>query len=251
MSHELGRLWHVGAAGAVAVAIGGWFTATRNPPRAARVEAEPVLQSAERMPGYSEIGERRRGPNADVYPKAFESLSPKGPTPFEPVEQTEEDKDKALAARASRRAYDGAPPTIPHAVRQREFPDCLACHGQGLALAGRRAPIMSHARYDNCTQCHVPSVAPEPLPPGEPAENTFVGLASPSSGTRAWAGAPPTIPHPTLMRSECSSCHGVGGVSGIRSTHPARQSCTQCHASDAALEQRAGAEPGGGGDGRG
>lgn len=243
MSQDLGRLWHVGAAGAAAVAVVGYFTATRNPPRAARVEAETVLRTAERMPGYSEIGERRRGPNAVVYPKAFETLRPDKPSLADPVVQTEADKAKALLARASRRAYDGAPPTIPHEVKQRDFPDCLACHAEGLALAGKRAPRMSHARYENCTQCHVPSVAPQPLSPGEPGENAFVGLPSPTSGTRAWAGAPPTIPHPTLMRSECSSCHGVGGPSGIRSTHPARQSCTQCHVSDAVLEQRARAEP--------
>lgn len=240
---ELGRLWHVGAAVAVAVAVVGYFTATRDPPRASRVQAEPGARTAERMPAYSEMGERRRGPNADMYTTAFETLTLGKPSLLEPVVQTEQDKQTALLARASRRAYDGAPPTIPHEVRQRDFPDCLACHDKGAKVASKWAPRMSHARYDNCTQCHVPSVAPQPLPPGAPIENTFVGLTAPASGSRAWAGAPPTIPHPTLMRSECSSCHGTGGLSGMRSTHPARQSCTQCHVSSAVLDQRAEAEP--------
>ncbi|MBK6532709.1 MAG: hypothetical protein IPF99_24875 [Deltaproteobacteria bacterium] len=39
------------------------------------------------------------------------------------------------------------------------------------------------------------------------------------------------------MRGRCESCHGVLSQ-GIRSTHPWRESCTQCHAPSAALDQR-------------
>jgi cytochrome c-type protein NapB len=190
------------------------------------------------MPAYSEIGDRRRGPNADMYVGAVEELAADKPGLYDPVVQSPAEREAVIVARAGRRAYDGAPPTIPHEVKQREFPDCLACHGQGAKIAGKRAPRMSHTRYDNCTQCHVPSAAPAPLPSARPIENEFAGLASPGPGTRAWPGAPPTIPHSTHMRSECSSCHGVGGVNGIRSTHPSRQSCTQCHAPNALLDQR-------------
>lgn len=240
----LARLWHVGAAGLVAVAVVGYFTATRNPPRAAKLGPEPAPREAGRMPSYAEIGEQRRGPNADMYVAAIESLNAGKPGLHDAVVQTEAERAAVITARAGRRAYDGAPPTIPHEVKQKDFPDCLACHAEGTKVAGKRAPRMSHARYDNCTQCHVPSTAPAPLPPPAAAvENEFAGLASPGRGTRAWPGAPPTIPHPTLMRSECSSCHGTGGPNGIRSTHPYRASCTQCHVESAALNQRVESPP--------
>lgn len=79
----------------------------------------------------------------------------------------------------------------------------------------------------------------EPLPPDATfAANLFDGLDSPDHGARAWSIAPPQIPHRTLMRERCESCHGVGGRDAMRSTHPDRQSCTQCHAPNAALDQQ-------------
>ncbi|MFO0570407.1 MAG: nitrate reductase cytochrome c-type subunit [Polyangiaceae bacterium] len=239
----LARLWHVGAAGVVAVALVGYATATRNPPTASRVAPDDAAREADKMPSYAEIGEERRGPNAELYTTAFPLLESGKPGAFEPVVQSAEEHQAVVTARAARRAYDGAPPTVPHDVVQKGFPDCLSCHERGAKVAGKRAPRMSHARYDNCTQCHVPSRAPAPLPPADPpVENAFVGAPSPGAGVRAWPGAPPTIPHSTLMRSECASCHGTGGLNGIRSTHPYRESCTQCHVSRAELDQRAPAE---------
>ncbi|HRC56557.1 MAG TPA: hypothetical protein PKU97_11575, partial [Kofleriaceae bacterium] len=87
------------------------------------------------------------------------------------------------------------------------------------------------------TQLAATEVAPS-LPLQEVADSAFVGLPAPGRGERAWPGAPPTIPHTTWMRERCDSCHGVWGASGLRSTHPWRQSCTQCHAPAAALDQR-------------
>jgi hypothetical protein len=40
------------------------------------------------------------------------------------------------------------------------------------------------------------------------------------------------------MREACASCHGPSGKRGLRSTHPVRASCQQCHARSAALDQR-------------
>jgi cytochrome c-type protein NapB len=70
------------------------------------------------------------------------------------------------------------------------------------------------------------------------AENAFVGSVSPSKGSRAWPQAPPTIPHPTFMRNDCMSCHGPNGLFGLRTPHPDRQSCFQCHVPEAGLDQR-------------
>lgn len=149
----------------------------------------------------------------------------------------------ALKQRAARRAFDGAPPVVPHPIAQDSSAACLVCHGPGLVVKDKVASKISHARYASCTQCHVPSVGSQ-IPTGdiallEPiASNQFVGLTAPLKGSRAWPTAPPTVPHATLMRSDCTSCHGLQGLFGLRTPHPNRQACVQCHAADAELDQR-------------
>jgi nitrate reductase (cytochrome), electron transfer subunit len=164
------------------------------------------------------------------------------PVPVDDLVWTETDRLRAIAIRADHRAYEGAPPTVPHPITQSSAASCIACHGPGLAVKDRIASRMSHAHLLDCTQCHVPAQSPltpfaqtmllEPL-----AENTFVGLAEYGRGVRAWPQAPPTIPHPTFMRSDCMSCHGPLGSQALRTPHPERQSCTQCHVPDAGLDQ--------------
>lgn len=145
-------------------------------------------------------------------------------------------KEFALAARAGNRAFNGAPPTIPHPVDQTSTQSCLACHGEGALTATLRIPKMSHALLANCTQCHIEN-SPQHMAPELFRENSFVGLAAPTGGSTAYAGAPPMIPHSTWMRSDCMSCHGFSGLQGIRTTHPWRNNCQQCHGSSSALEQ--------------
>ncbi len=163
------------------------------------------------------------------------ALREAGPDLFDPVAITGE-KSAALAERAALRAYDGAPPRVPHAVRQDSAAECLACHDEGLRFRELLAPAMSHAEYTSCTQCHV--VESSPVPGGSvladdsrAVANNFDGIDAPTSGPRAWSVAPPQIPHRVFMRENCDSCHGVNGRDPIRSTHPYRESCTQCHAS--------------------
>ena len=143
-----------------------------------------------------------------------------------------------LKTRAELRAFDGAPPVIPHEVDPLSANDCLDCHG----ASDVEMPTISHRKLANCTQCHVPqkpsglSGSPDL---GKPlAENQFKGLAAPTGGERASPGAPPTIPHSTLMRSNCLACHGPAGAQTLRTPHPERQSCRQCHVSSAKLDQR-------------
>jgi cytochrome c-type protein NapB len=155
---------------------------------------------------------------------------------------TEVERALALRERASRRAFDGAPPVVPHPVAQDSAAACLACHGPGLVIKDKVASKMSHALHTSCTQCHVPAVGPR-IPVVEMAllepltENHFAGLDAPLKGSRAWPQAPPTIPHSTLMRSDCVSCHGPQGLYGLRTPHPDRQSCVQCHVPGADLDQ--------------
>jgi cytochrome c-type protein NapB len=155
--------------------------------------------------------------------------------------------EAALRKRADLRAYDGAPPTIPHHVRQNSAAECMACHGDGLRLGALRAQTIPHDNFTNCTQCHVATEAPMPslekLPPDpRNVANTFRGLDSPRGGPRAWPIAPPQIPHTSFMRENCMSCHGPGGPQAMRSSHTSRQSCTQCHTSSAEIDLRPGLE---------
>ncbi len=145
-------------------------------------------------------------------------------------------KERSLAERSTRRAYNGAPPTIPHAVDPMAPDACAGCHTVGRVIGDRVAPAMPHEYLANCTQCHVPSLEAQ-FTPVEWAANTFTGLPAPYAGERAGALAPPVIPHSTAMRSNCLACHGPLGSQGLKSTHPWRQSCQQCHAPSATLNQ--------------
>lgn len=128
--------------------------------------------------------------------------------------------------RRTHREYDGAPPVIPHLVVALGRQDCLACHREGLDLGPEGlAPRTPHPERVACLQCHVEQVEPGAVF----ARNEFLGLRFPAQGTRAFPGAPPTLPHPREWRENCLGCHGVGGGSPIRTPHADRVNCLQCH----------------------
>jgi len=151
--------------------------------------------------------------------------------PTESESQSEPgDRAGVRAARARGRAYDGAPPTVPHPIDPRSSASCDTCHAAGLRLSATVvAPARSHGPYPSCTQCHAPA-SPRAFGSNawDEAASTFVGVES-HAGERAWQGAPPTIPHDALMRGTCLSCHGPLGPTALRTTHPERTSCRQCH----------------------
>jgi cytochrome c-type protein NapB len=190
---------------------------------------------------YADQDWLRDGPNGQ-WQNHVANLAQPPPNIAALTNATEAERLLALAERAARRAFDGAPPVVPHSIAQDSSAACLACHGPGLAVKDKVASRISHAHYSSCTQCHVASGGTELLM-GEStllapiAANVFVSVTPPLKGSRAWPLAPPTIPHSTLMRSDCLSCHGPRGLFGLRTPHPDRQSCVQCHASDAALDQ--------------
>jgi len=192
----------------------------------------PAPQRASDVPRavtYSELRATNLGPNAS-WQQSLAQLKYDKPGVFDAVIRTEDMKLAALAERAKNRAYDGAPPTIPHPVEAQSAASCLACHGEGLKVGDRIASRMSHALLTNCTQCHVEQVT-------VPTENSFVGVYRSGPGERASPGAPPIIPHHTWMRENCTSCHGLMTRPGTRTTHPWLTNCTQCHASSATLDQ--------------
>ncbi|MEZ4361335.1 MAG: nitrate reductase cytochrome c-type subunit [Kofleriaceae bacterium] len=252
---------HIGLVVAATVATVGLLSGVESsgrevssylPARPAASTANPG-NAASASRSYRDMRETMYGPNAALSDLWWQHLRqvPIAATVLAPA--TEEERAAALARRAARRAYDGAPPIIPHEIDQLAAPACLTCHDRGVSLAGVFAPRMSHEPRASCVQCHVAARgSPEGLAaasgPGGPdartfagwqEETAFVGLAAPLAGSRAWPGAPPMIPHTTWMRERCASCHGPAGVVGLRTPHPWRQSCTQCHAPSAWLDQRA------------
>jgi len=144
--------------------------------------------------------------------------------------------------RDSRRAYDGAPPIVPHPIAQGSAASCLQCHSQATVIGNVVAPAISHPAYTSCTQCHVSSkglgsrwnTAEFDLHTG----NRFVGDHQKKTAEQAYPDAPLTIPHTIHMRQNCMSCHGELGTSPIRTSHPERQSCTQCHVPSSTVDQR-------------
>lgn len=152
------------------------------------------------------------------------------------------DLARLRATRTTRRQYDGAPPVAPHPLDQLTPVACLECHGKPTKIGNTQVSQISHPIYTNCIQCHVSSAGPSStwkernvaLSEG----NSFSGKEQSGQGTRAYVGAPPAMPHTTWMRDDCMSCHGPGGTVALRTSHPNRQSCTQCHAVNAALDSR-------------
>lgn len=120
-----------------------------------------------------------------------------------------------LIRRAKLRAFEGAPPVIPHSIRQDYVPECLACHGARLVFRERPARPICHDEHTNCTSCHVqraggPRVAEAAEVDPRAVPNSFVGLLKQIGGTTA-ATEPPQIPHRTAFRERCAACHGEDG----------------------------------------
>jgi cytochrome c-type protein NapB len=245
------RSIQIAAALVVGVAFVGFFTGTRGGPAPTvwgAVDRDgATVGTATPAPSHAELaadewrwmGARQRA--------ALASMS-QAPAARDEAAPSDEARDEAIRARAARRAYDGAPPRIPHAMPARGALACLACHEEGLRVATLRAPAMSHEHTAVCVSCHVEDRAQVPgaseaLTSGPPIDNRFVGLEAPQGGPRAWDGAPPVIPHPTRMRERCASCHG-DLAEGLRSSHPYRQSCVQCHAPSARFDLQPAAELG-------
>jgi cytochrome c-type protein NapB len=140
-------------------------------------------------------------------------------------------RKSSAEVRADRRAYDGAPPVIPHASYGAE---CANCHNErGRSVSGVGfAPASPHDHTPfvdgtvRCRQCHVFRTTET-----EFVASDFSGLSQAlSAGDRATPGAPPRIPHRILMREHCLACHdGPGAREAIRTTHPERARCRQCH----------------------
>lgn len=223
-----------------AVSLAGFLTGTQTRPETVRRVSSPAPQGGQEneVPlarSYREMRESARGPGSG-WNEAMKVASE------QPARVDRSTLEEALLRRQARRAYDGAPPTIPHLVQQNSAADCMACHEHALRLAEKQAPMLPHAAFTQCNQCHVPEVQDMPSIGKDPRQvpNSFQGQQAPRQGPRAWSIAPPQIPHTTFMRENCLACHGASGSAPMRSSHLDRQNCTQCHASSAHLDRRPG-----------
>ncbi len=238
----------------IAVAVVGYFVGImdgvpqpdglREPALVAKFDKGTIAKNPKLIPAvsYAEISKTPMGPT-----KSWQAIAQALPQPgydlYTKIEPSEVEKEASSKLRASRRAFNGAPPIIPHPVENTTDAACYACHGNGMKMAGLKASVMSHHFLGNCVQCHAP-MPPAPFQDVDTSvESTFVGLPAPKEGKRAYKGAPPTIPHSRLMRENCNACHGgPNGWAGMESTHPWRTNCTQCHAPSATLDQMPDAE---------
>jgi cytochrome c-type protein NapB len=152
------------------------------------------------------------------------------------------------------RAYPGAPPRIPHALSPDEFrvEICNSCHERGgysLRFAAY-VPVTPHPEMGMCLQCHVGDDAVMGTASAGADPNVRCPLCHGPTGGRprpeasaTWSTTiwpvlpsvtpgrlPPPIPHDLQFRGNCLTCHGgPAAVAAIRTSHPERASCRQCH----------------------
>lgn len=129
------------------------------------------------------------------------------------------------------RAFDGAPPWIPHAVSPENertgTRNCLNCHRDGgwVEKWQKYAPPTPHPEWTSCRQCHVPGDGGDAFRP-----SGWKTPAYPALNDRSQPAGPPAIPHSVQYRGNCLACHaGPSAPVEIRTTHPGRTNCRQCH----------------------
>ena len=168
---------------------------------------------------------------------------------------------RTLATVRFLRAFPGAPPRIPHPLTADEFRNdaCRTCHERG-GFSVRFAayvPVTPHPERGICLQCHVGvdsvigAAVPDPNPNARCPQCHGASGGAPRPEARAtWPTTvwlqlpkltpdidPPPIPHDLQFRENCLTCHaGPAAVVEIRTKHPERANCRQCHlALDAAV----------------
>ena len=110
---------------------------------------------------------------------------------------------------------------------------CMRCHGKLSATTGDEA---GKTISSSCLTCHYPAAAAPTAP--EP-----VSAKAGPSNLPAKPILPPSVPHPTAGREQCTMCHTVGGAGigtpgglGVPDDHNGRtpDTCLGCHAVAAA-----------------
>ena len=139
-------------------------------------------------------------------------------------------QQRSITTYYDRRAYSGAPPVVPHPVdaRTNRTQACNVCHEKGGFTPKFNAyvPVTPHPQYRNCLQCHA-------LGANVVADfvgNDWLSVRVPVLHRPALPGNPPPMPHPLRLHDNCLACHaGPAAVAEVRTSHPERLNCQQCH----------------------
>lgn len=140
-------------------------------------------------------------------------------------------RTRSMESHRARRAFDGAPPWIPHPVSEENERtgtlNCLNCHRDGgyVPSMDRYAPTTPHPEWTSCRQCHVPGDGGDAFKP-----SGWKKPPHPVLNARSQPAGPPMIPHSIQYRGNCLACHaGPSAPVEIRTSHPQRTNCRQCH----------------------
>ena len=225
------------AATGVAATLALWERASAGSDSSPRAQFATVAFAGEPIHAEAEVFRTRPGMLAiDPMPGGRRSAHP-----------------RTLATYRTLRAYPGAPPRIPHGLTPLETlkGGCNTCHERGgySQRFGAYVPITPHPDMGACLQCHVGDVnlMSTPLPGLDPSarcrqchaagallwrdsSTRWRPLPWPQLATVARGVTPPPIPHGLELRGNCLSCHSApAGVEEIRTSHPERANCRQCH----------------------
>lgn len=225
--------------GSATVAVVALLTVTERTPRAEDLPIPPVLSL---VPAGQPIAAE-----AGVFQLDAASLAISDPaTSRRPA------NPRSLHTFRLRRAFPGAPPMVPHGLTTRETlaGACNTCHERGgySPRFGAYVPVTPHPELEECLQCHVADDATVgvTLPTADP--NTICrqchdpgAIRRPGVPPIEWSwwprlsraapgDPPPVVPHDLFFRSNCLACHaGPGAVAELRTDHPDRANCRQCH----------------------
>ena len=137
--------------------------------------------------------------------------------------------------RSSNRAFYTAPPAVPHELENLGNEDCQTCHEEVLDLGDGVSIPTPHPQFSNCLQCHV-GVEPPAFLDKVAVQSDWVGVDEPERIERRNESAPPVLPHRLFLREKCLSCHHPEHPRiELRTSHPERSNCLQCHV---AIEER-------------
>jgi len=225
----------VGAALLVVITVVGALSAARAPELEARYAIAPIAPPVDPILGEYEV---------------FRSSTEYAALGLE-APRLRAAHPRTLVTYRRLRAYPGAPPSIPHGFTADEFRTgaCRTCHERGgySMRFGAYVPLTPHPEMGACLSCHVGNDATIgiKLPTFDPnarcmqchakgglipARDALFTVLWPSIVPHSTDGPPPDIPHSVRWRTDCLTCHsGPSAVREIRTDHPFRANCRQCH----------------------
>ena len=143
----------------ISITVVGYFTGLQAPMQTSAVipgllplaadHTKPLAADTITATHYAEMHEATRH-RTTAYRTSLTDLK-SNVDPFAELKISAEDKTSALQRRDARRAFNGAPPTIPHAVSETSTAACIVCHGEGAKTETLRIPLSAMWRIIHVT----------------------------------------------------------------------------------------------------